>query len=121
MQQLTLKVLDSTLKTLPFKNLPLLEKDTHCHLAFENSELSGRHARIEKKENSFIIRDLRSDTGTYVNNARILEAVLQDGDVIRLGNLEMIFVEQTETTTPFPMKSRNDVWHEELQKSWQCR
>ncbi len=52
---------------------------------------------------------------TYVNNARILEAVLQDGDVIRLGNLEMIFVEQTETTTPFPMKSRNDVWHEELQ------
>lgn len=92
-----------------------LGKDVQCQYQLNVAEASDRHARIEKKDQAFLIRDLRSTSGTYVNDARIMEALLQHGDVIRIGSQEMIFMEKNEATTTFPMKSRNDVWNEELQ------
>lgn len=77
-----------------------------------DDKISSRHARIEKKGDSFIIRDLRSEGGTYVNGTRVIEAHLQHGDVIGIGQKQLSF-----STKPLPvcqLSSHNKKWQEQL-------
>jgi HD-GYP domain-containing protein (c-di-GMP phosphodiesterase class II) len=63
-------------------------------LAFDNPYISRHHAEIVEKDGGHIIRDLGSTSGTYVNGQRVVEHVLLDGDLIRLGRargIEFIF------------------------------
>lgn len=115
MQQPYLKILSENSKTLSVGDFVTLGRDPQCQLHLDHPQVADRHARIEKKDQSFILRDLRSTTGTFLNNARIFEAGLQDGDVIRLGELEMIYIEKLQEQKTFPLKSRNEVWNQELQ------
>lgn len=110
-----LKTLDENPRTLFLEEFTTLGKDTQCQLHFDNPQLSDRHARIEKKDSHYLLRDLRSGAGTFVNDARVVEAVLQEGDIIRLGDLEFMFMLKPAAEAEFPLKSRNDVWHQELQ------
>jgi len=49
-------------------------------------DVSSRHAGIVRHGESFVVRDLGSTNGTFVNGARISgDVVLADGDVIGLG------------------------------------
>ncbi|WP_413569537.1 sigma-54 interaction domain-containing protein [Bdellovibrio sp. HCB117] len=114
MHQPFLKVLDENSKNLSLGEFMTLGKDPQCQIQLTAEQISDRHARIEKKDSHYIIRDLRSAVGTYVNDARVVEAVLQDGDIIRLGTLELIYREKEETQTVFPLSSRNEVWNDEL-------
>jgi pSer/pThr/pTyr-binding forkhead associated (FHA) protein len=48
--------------------------------------LSARHCRISRDGNAFRVRDLNSQSGTFVNDARIpLSSALGDGDTLRCG------------------------------------
>ena len=76
-------------------------------------KISSRHARIEKKGDGFIIRDLRSENGTYLNGTRIVEAHLQHGDTIGIGGEQLSF-----STQPLPtckLSSHNKKWQEQLE------
>ncbi len=115
MSQAFLKTMDENPKTMSLQEFVTLGKDSQCQIQVQGEQVAERHARIEKKDQSYLIRDLRTPQGTYVNDARVMEAFLQEGDIIRLGEQEFLFLTQEETTTPFPIKSRNDVWNEELQ------
>ncbi len=53
--------------------------------------VSRRHAVIVAEQTAFIIRDLRSQNGTFVNDAQIQECTLVDGDKIRLGEAQLVF------------------------------
>jgi len=51
------------------------------------AEVSRRHARLTKKTGGYIIEDLGSTNGTFVNGQRILGPhVLRPGEVIMLGD-----------------------------------
>ena len=52
-------------------------------------EVSRRHCRVIFKDGFWHIIDLNSLNGLYVNGERIHEAVLQKGDIIRIGNVTM--------------------------------
>src|SRR4051812_33212405 len=69
-------------------------RDTTNSITFSDDCISSRHARIERKPDGFLIRDLRSRNGTYLNGARVFEAQLSDGDRIRLGETEFSFTAQ---------------------------
>lgn len=115
MQQPYLKILSETPKTVLLSDFATLGKDELCQVLLNHESVADRHARIEHKDGNFLIRDLRSATGSYVNNTRVFEAYLKEGDVIRLGDLEMSFHEHLEAAQTFPMKSRNENWNRELQ------
>ena len=56
--------------------------------------LSRRHTRLFVRDNQFWIEDLHSVNCTYLNNQKIdpdQPQRLKDGDVLRLGNLTLIF------------------------------
>jgi adenylate cyclase len=49
-------------------------------------EVSKEHAAIERMGGAFVLRDLNSSNGTFVNGRRVRELRLKEGDEITLGN-----------------------------------
>ena len=66
-------------------------RDPMCEFQIEEYVISRRHARIIKKWGGIIIEDLGSKNGVYVNNRKVKEEFLHDGDRIALGTIVMIF------------------------------
>jgi pSer/pThr/pTyr-binding forkhead associated (FHA) protein len=58
---------------------------------------SRQHAEIFRVGALHFIRDLASRNGTFVNNRRITEAILREGDQIRIGDTVMLFLERTDS------------------------
>src|SRR5262249_22967073 len=54
-------------------------------------ELSELHAIVTREREAFIIRDLGSASGTFVNDRQVVEAQLTNLDRIRLGSTVMTF------------------------------
>jgi ABC-type multidrug transport system ATPase subunit len=52
---------------------------------------SRHHATLLPTPNGTEIRDNRSINGTFVNGARVDSAVLHDGDVVTIGNIDLVF------------------------------
>jgi hypothetical protein len=59
--------------------------------ALSDPSVSGTHCQIVVDHGNVVIIDLGSTNGTYVNRTRVREAVLQSGQTIHLGGLEMMF------------------------------
>lgn len=54
--------------------------------------VSRRHVEIERTAKGFVVRDVGSLNGTYLNRQRIDEAVLHDGDELQIGKFRLVFV-----------------------------
>src|SRR5262245_33000426 len=72
-----------------------------CDIVVGNSQVSRRHAQITGASGSFVIADIGSTNGTFVNGAQITEHTLKDGDRIELGKdrVPLLF---TSDPTRFP-------------------
>jgi pSer/pThr/pTyr-binding forkhead associated (FHA) protein len=46
---------------------------------------SSQHCRIRPEQGAFVLHDLKSTNGTFVNERRVTRHVLAEGDVIRVG------------------------------------
>lgn len=60
-------------------------------LALADATVSRRHAVIEETPNGYVLRDLDSTNGTFVDGVRIREGYLSPGAIIRLGHTEISF------------------------------
>ena len=60
-------------------------------VVLENLLVSGHHARIHQTGGDYILTDLQSKNGTYVNGARITTAKLKHGDQILVGKHTLVF------------------------------
>lgn len=56
--------------------------------------ISRFHARIDIRGSHYILQDLNSSNGTFVNGERISSATLHDGDIVVFGNVEFNFVNE---------------------------
>jgi len=59
-------------------------KDNHLSFPSEKA-ISSHHCVIYLEKNQFHIRDLNSTNGIYINNRKVEESPLADGDKIKLG------------------------------------
>jgi len=62
-----------------------------CDLVVEDGTVSGEHARIQFENGQFVIYDLASLNGTFVNGQRTQRQLLMDGDEIKLGDSVFVF------------------------------
>src|SRR4051812_6297607 len=53
--------------------------------------VSSFHARIYRGPDGFVIEDLKSRNGTWVNNTRVFHAVLKHNDRLRLGATDLTY------------------------------
>ena len=54
-------------------------------LRLVDREVSKEHATIERVGRDYVLRDLGSSNGTFVNGKRVTELKLRDGDEISVG------------------------------------
>ena len=95
----------------------IVGRDPAAQIQFNDEFMSTRHLRIEKREDGFYAKDLRSLNGTYINGCRILEAKLQNKDRIHIGSIEFAFMHKDESEDSYPMlQSKNPDWASKLQK-----
>ena len=57
----------------------------------ENLAVSGHHAKIDSVGDGFVLIDLQSKNGSFVNEQMINSHWLKDGDVINIGKHSLIF------------------------------
>lgn len=60
-------------------------------IVLKEPKVSRQHAAINKIDGSFVVVDLKSSNGVFVNGRKVEEVVLEDGDEILIGNTKMIF------------------------------
>jgi hypothetical protein len=66
------------------------------HLQLQDTHISREHARILLREGNYLIQDLNSQSGTFVNNMQIQAAhPLRHSDQIRIGRISMQFIYPT--------------------------
>jgi hypothetical protein len=69
----------------------------------EDTEISRRHARFRRENGSFVVEDLGSTNGTYVNGSRVTgPTTLASGDQIQLGKTLVTFDGGAEQTQARP-------------------
>lgn len=68
------------------KNKVSVGKRETNDLAIKDKTVSRNHLEIEYTADSFLLRDLDSTNGTYLNGSRVKEAYLAPGDMIKIGN-----------------------------------
>ena len=54
--------------------------------------VSRRHAEFERRGGQYVVKDVGSLNGTYVNRERIDEAILASGDEVQIGKFKLLFV-----------------------------
>lgn len=88
---------------------------SHNTLIIDDAFVSQRHARIEKRGNDYIIKDLRSTNGTLVNETPVLEAKLTQNDRIRFGETVYVFTTRS-AARPQELSSKNQEWQKQLDR-----
>lgn len=113
-----LELLDSSKQTWPLSDFAYIGSDSGCkiqiHSSGSDSQLAGKHARLEVKDKQLLIKDMRSDAGTLVNGAFIIEAILRDGDLVTVGQHDFVVHDLEVIKKDFPLKSRYEYWNEQL-------
>jgi len=74
------------------------------HLVIDDPRISRYHSQVRYVRGRFIIFDLNSTGGTYVNGQRVNQSVLYPGDVISLAGLPIVFGQDS----PRPVTATGD-------------
>jgi hypothetical protein len=61
------------------------------HVTVEDSLVSRRHCQIRRQGGEFILEDLGSTNGTFLNGQRITRKRMRSNDVVRVGQTELVF------------------------------
>lgn len=69
----------------------VIGRDPFCEVVLQEAAVSRRHAEIEWSYQGYVLRDLGSSNGTFVNAAEVGEVLLADGDLIEVGLVQMRF------------------------------
>jgi len=59
------------------------------NVEIKDPDVARYHARILRERDEYVVEDLSSTTGTWVNGKRVQRAVITHGDVIRVGKTEL--------------------------------
>ena len=53
--------------------------------------VSRRHAELQRVESGFVVRDVGSLNGTYLNRERVEESPIHNGDELQIGKFKLAF------------------------------
>jgi pSer/pThr/pTyr-binding forkhead associated (FHA) protein len=91
--RLILEFNQEVLKDYPFRSRSItIGRQQDNTIVLDNPRVSGYHARIDKTGSEYILTDLQSTNGTFVNNQNVVSQKLLHGDRIRIGEHILLFV-----------------------------
>jgi pSer/pThr/pTyr-binding forkhead associated (FHA) protein len=78
--------------------LTRLGRHPASEISLDDITVSRRHAEINREGHRYVVRDVGSLNGTYVNGERIDEVTLVQGDELQIGKFRLVFFESGERT-----------------------
>lgn len=80
-------------KEYPLLELTRIGRDGQgCEIVLDDANVSRLHASVRLEGGQYKIKDMDSANGTFVNGQRVESKVLVDGDVIKLGQVQFVFM-----------------------------
>jgi pSer/pThr/pTyr-binding forkhead associated (FHA) protein len=76
--------------------LTRLGRHPNSEISLDDITVSRRHAEITRVGRSYVVRDVGSLNGTYLNQERIDEAPLHHGDELQVGKFRLVFFDRSE-------------------------
>ena len=101
----------------PIESRPIrIGRDSSSTIRLDDNRASRHHAVIEPTgDGTWTCRDLDSTNHTYVNGESISTVLLQEGDVVRIGSTEIVFVQTGASATSTPKEIAVDMTQESLE------
>ena len=67
-------------------------RNPDSYISIDDGNVSRLHCVIERNNSIFTISDNESKNGMIVNGGKMQNRILCDGDIIRIGNYELVFI-----------------------------
>ena len=64
----------------------LIGRGPDCDICIQDTAVSRHHVRIKREGDGYVLDDLQSTNGTFINDAPASRCQLKDGDSLRVGN-----------------------------------
>jgi hypothetical protein len=78
----------------------LFGRTRRCEFRVNTSEVSREHASFTRRADGIYVNDLDSVNGVLVNNTRVSEFKLFDGDLIQIGRVKLRLFDPTDERSP---------------------
>lgn len=72
-------------------------RDPQNDIVIDNRAVSRYHTKIYQRDDVYLVEDLKSGNGTFLNHKKISKAVLRHRDTIDIGKHTLVFLSQEKT------------------------
>ena len=95
---------DGVFKRYPLGSMVTIGRLPDNTVVIDNPAVSSHHACVFLDGEAFVVEDLQSTNGTFVNSTRVVRETLHHGDVVLIGQHRLVFDERagTEMTSREP-------------------
>lgn len=77
-------------KSFPLAPVTTIGRSLESDIALNDTFLSGEHARLVLRNHEWVLEDLKSTNGTFVNGFEARDpTIVNDGDIVRIGRIEL--------------------------------
>lgn len=88
-------------KTFILNPVNIIGRSIEADIALNDTFLSARHARLSLDGDEWVLEDLNSTNGTFVNGFEVRTTTpIKDGDVIRIGHIELKLLVSRKHSSP---------------------
>ena len=81
----------SLTRPLPASGTLTIGRSSSCDVRIDHASVSRKHAEVVRLAEGYLLRDLSSRNGTFINGQRVEEHLLQDGDLLAFGDVQFHF------------------------------
>lgn len=81
----------------------IIGRSKNCDIVIRDPSISGQHLRIDITGSEVNFRDLLSRNGTVLNGNKVTQGHLSNGDVLRLGHMEVAIEGASEVVSEFDL------------------
>ena len=109
----------NSMKQQEVKDFLSIGRETTNLLSLDDHFVSRSHARIEKKPEKglYLLRDMNSQNGVFLNGSRIHQAILNHNDNFQIGKTQFTFsMERYNHKWKLMSQSHNKKWNETLSR-----
>jgi len=78
-------------RIVPLAGEVVVGRDPDCDLSIDHNRISRRHARFVEDGDQWLVEDLGSKNGVQLNDRRIADQELTEGDVVTIGPIQLRF------------------------------
>ncbi len=88
-----------------------LGRSTECDIQLNDNLTSRFHASIQREQQQFVIQDLNSNNGLFINDKRVYQGqALKDGDYLTIGQTRIEFSAPQRSAPQTPIADKGKEW-----------